>query len=125
MGCSWPWTHSWTQSGARPPRAEIVDGLLLDAWQTTATSPTGPTSDAFIDHVDHALSESETGTTLRRLLAAQGPGPSGPNTDKRDTVVTQEIETSRQQWRPADNGTVDVLPHLCWSQPLTANSDGQ
>lgn len=55
--------------------ANTVDRLLLDAWQTTATSSTGPTPDAFIDHFDGALPDSQRGTILRRLLAAHGAWP--------------------------------------------------
>jgi hypothetical protein len=55
--------------------AETVDRLLLDAWHTTATSSTAPSSDAFIDHVDRALPDSQRDTTLRRLLAAHGVWP--------------------------------------------------
>jgi len=49
----------------------------------------------------------------------------GRNADKHDTVVTQQIETSRQQRLPAANGKFDVQTRLCRSQPQTADSGRQ
>jgi hypothetical protein len=52
--------------------AETLDRLLLDTWRASATLPTGPTEETFVERLDHALLDNHPSRTLNDLLREHG-----------------------------------------------------